>query len=146
MDPHPALMLSALSMGAGSPPALAHDDATLDRMQAPHGGQLRAAGALHYELVLAPVGATGKSAQIPLYVWLPDAMAGPTPVSALIHAATMVTAGVYMIGRNAVLFGHAPETLQIIAVIGCGSSCPASPIMNVMSDFSAFQNLASISA
>ncbi|MFY9559296.1 MAG: NADH-quinone oxidoreductase subunit L, partial [Terriglobales bacterium] len=68
--------------------------------------------------LLLMVGAAGKSAQIPLYVWLPDAMEGPTPVSALIHAATMVTAGVYMVARSHVLFEHAPGALTVVAVIG----------------------------
>jgi NADH-quinone oxidoreductase subunit L len=80
------------------------------------------------------VGATGKSAQIPLYIWLPDAMEGPTPVSALIHAATMVTGGVYMIGRNAVLFSHAPETLAIVAVIGAATALMAGTIGLVQND------------
>src|SRR3989454_6860434 len=68
--------------------------------------------------LLLMVGAAGKSAQIPLYVWLPDAMEGPTPVSALIHAATMVTAGVYMIARSHVIFERAPTALMVVAIIG----------------------------
>jgi NADH-quinone oxidoreductase subunit L len=68
--------------------------------------------------LLLMVGACGKSAQIPLYVWLPDAMEGPTPVSALIHAATMVTAGVYMVARSHVIFERAPSALMVVAIIG----------------------------
>jgi NADH-quinone oxidoreductase subunit L len=91
-------------------------------------------GRLSLVALLLFIGATGKSAQIPLYVWLPDAMEGPTPVSALIHAATMVTAGVYMIGRNAVLFSHAPETLVIVAVIGAVTALMAGTIGLVQND------------
>src|SRR5690348_1865566 len=91
-------------------------------------------GVLSVTTLLLFIGATGKSAQIPLYVWLPDAMEGPTPVSALIHAATMVTAGVYMIGRNAVLFGHAPETMAIVAVIGVATALMAGTIGLVQND------------
>src|SRR5205823_2432937 len=68
--------------------------------------------------VLLMVGACGKSAQIPLYVWLPDAMEGPTPVSALIHAATMVTAGVYMVARSHLIFERAPSALTVVAILG----------------------------
>jgi NADH-quinone oxidoreductase subunit L len=68
--------------------------------------------------LLLMVGAAGKSAQIPLYVWLPDAMEGPTPVSALIHAATMVTAGVYMVARSSAIFDRAPTAMMVVAIIG----------------------------
>src|SRR5579862_3224101 len=68
--------------------------------------------------LLLLAGACGKSAQIPLYVWLPDAMEGPTPVSSLIHAATMVTAGVYMVARSNVIFDHAPDALMAVAIVG----------------------------
>ena len=84
----------------------------------PLGVETAGAGLLTAIGLLLMVGAAGKSAQIPLYVWLPDAMEGPTPVSALIHAATMVTAGVYMVARSHVIFERAPSALTVVAIIG----------------------------
>ncbi|TDB60864.1 NADH-quinone oxidoreductase subunit L [Arundinibacter roseus] len=80
------------------------------------------------------VGAMGKSAQIPLYTWLPDAMAGPTPVSALIHAATMVTAGIYMVIRSNVLYTLAPETLEVVAIVGAATAIFAASIGLLQND------------
>ena len=80
------------------------------------------------------IGATGKSAQIPLYIWLPDAMAGPTPVSALIHAATMVTAGVYMVARTSIIFASAPSILMVVAIIGTLTAFFAATIGIVQND------------
>ena len=80
------------------------------------------------------LGATGKSAQLPLYIWLPDAMEGPTPVSALIHAATMVTAGVYMIARTHVLFDHSPFALGVVATVGAATAIFAATIGLVQND------------
>lgn len=84
--------------------------------------------------ILLFVGAIGKSAQIPLFTWLPDAMAGPTPVSALIHAATMVTAGVYMIARSNILFTLAPVTLHIVAIVGLSTAVLAALIALTQTD------------
>ncbi len=84
--------------------------------------------------LLLVLGAAGKSAQIPLYVWLPDAMEGPTPVSALIHAATMVTAGIYMVARCHVLFDRSPTALTVVAVIGAATALMAATIGMVQHD------------
>jgi NADH-quinone oxidoreductase subunit L len=91
-------------------------------------------GTITIACLLLFMGATGKSAQIPLYVWLPDAMEGPTPVSALIHAATMVTAGVYVVARSHVLFTHAPSAMYVVAIIGCATAFFAATIGLVQSD------------
>ena len=86
------------------------------------------AGGVTSVAVLLFIGATGKSAQIPLFTWLPDAMAGPTPVSALIHAATMVTAGVYMVVRCNAIYQNAPTAMFIVAIIGCATAIFAATI------------------
>jgi len=97
--------------------------------------QLEYGGALVTAITLLLfLGATGKSAQIPLYVWLPDAMEGPTPVSALIHAATMVTAGLYMVARLSHLFVLAPFTMNVIAVVGTATALLAATIAVTQTD------------
>ena len=91
-------------------------------------------GTLTIASLLLFMGATGKSAQLPLYVWLPDAMEGPTPVSALIHAATMVTAGVYVVARSHVLFQHSETALVVVAIVGCATAFFAATIGLVQTD------------
>jgi len=91
-------------------------------------------GTLTFACLLLFMGACGKSAQLPLYVWLPDAMEGPTPVSALIHAATMVTAGVYVVARSHILFAHAPTALLVVAIVGCATALFAGTIGLVQTD------------
>jgi NADH-quinone oxidoreductase subunit L len=100
-------------------------------MPADPAGQI---GTLTTIALLLFVGAAGKSAQLPLYVWLPDAMEGPTPVSALIHAATMVTAGVYMVVRSHAIFLNAPLAMQVVGVIGCATALFAATIGLVQTD------------
>jgi NADH-quinone oxidoreductase subunit L len=91
-------------------------------------------GTLTIACLLLFMGAAGKSAQLPLYVWLPDAMEGPTPVSALIHAATMVTAGVYVVARSHVLFSHSPTAMLVVAMVGCATAFFAATIGLVQTD------------
>ena len=100
-------------------------------MQADALGQF---GTITIACLLLFMGATGKSAQLPLYVWLPDAMEGPTPVSALIHAATMVTAGVYVVARSHVLFLHSQTALLVVAIVGCATAFFAATIGLVQTD------------
>jgi len=91
-------------------------------------------GTLTFACLLLFMGACGKSAQLPLYVWLPDAMEGPTPVSALIHAATMVTAGVYVVARSHILFAHAPTAMLVVAIVGCATAFFAATVGLVQTD------------
>jgi NADH-quinone oxidoreductase subunit L len=106
----------------------------MDRINAAFGGAAVPAVSATLVGILLFIGATGKSAQIPLHVWLPDAMAGPTPVSALIHAATMVTAGVYLVARMSSVYLQSPEASMVIAVIGVATAFFAATIALVQTD------------
>ena len=112
----------------------AHGVWTLNFVELRNNARCSAAAAATAACFLLFIGATGKSAQIPLYVWLPDAMVGPTPVSALIHAATMVTAGVYMIARLGFMFTMAPSALDLVATIGAVTALFAATIAIVQPD------------
>jgi NADH-quinone oxidoreductase subunit L len=106
----------------------------MDRINAAFTGPVLPAVSASLVGLLLFIGATGKSAQIPLHVWLPDAMAGPTPVSALIHAATMVTAGVYLVARMSGVYLHAPEASALIAVVGVSTAFFAATVAIVQTD------------
>jgi len=126
--------LSAGALAGAPPPSLLSFRFLEMNIQHIAGAEFFGIGAVTLICLCLFVGATGKSAQIPLFVWLPDAMAGPTPVSALIHAATMVTAGVYMIGRLHFLFSLSAPTLEVIAVIGATTALFAATIGCVQND------------
>src|SRR5271157_4157596 len=105
---------------------------TFANIGALHAGEMQ--GTLTAIGILFFLGAVGKSAQIPLYIWLPDAMEGPTPVSALIHAATMVTAGVYLVARSNLVYSHAPLALEVVGVVGCVTAFYAATIALTQND------------
>ena len=122
-------------LGASGGPAVTSALTTIGRMGVEaFDWRMLFAGGITSAAILLFIGATGKSAQIPLFVWLPDAMAGPTPVSALIHAATMVTAGVYMVVRCSFIFKNAPTALFIVAVIGAATAIFAATIAIAQND------------